>query len=171
MSEENLLIAGEKFHAIVNGCMAVLEKHGLTPQPPPSTDVRFRNIFKDRCFDFYCIDVAEGLDAPMPSKLKINLTGKQLDQIALECALVFLREGMKDMHYNESLNCLRATIEDVIVEMGYDRYSFRRDIPPQIWSCYQLWEEVARRDFLDNREIAERRRWSREKYREYYEAA
>ena len=89
--------------------------------------------------------------------------------MTLECALIFAQENVEGVHYNESLSHIRLSIINVFRAMGYD-------IPAGIlgspgWGCYKLWEEVARRNGLEDQKIAEIRKWFKENQPEHYEAA
>ena len=168
MSEEKSLSRG-KFDAIVNGCMAVLEKHGFTPKPVLQTDSRFSDIFEDTCFGWFG-DVAPKPKLPVPPKRKTNLTQKQMDQMTLECALVFVQQGVKNVHYNESLSHIRGSIADVLEAMGYENPDALYYSSQPGWGCYKLWEEVARQEGLDGEKISETRKWFRENHSKHYEA-
>lgn len=169
MSNENHL-SREIFDTIVCGCMAVLERHGFAPQPVPQIDSRFSDIFEDICFGWFG-DVAPKPKTPALAKRKTGLIQKQIDQITLECALVFTQQGVKDVHYNESLNHIRGSIADILEAMGYENPDTLCFASQPGWGCYKLWEEVARQEGLDDQKISENRKWFKENRSEHYEAA
>ncbi len=157
-----------KFEAIVRGCMAVFKRHGFTPQPVQQTDSRFSDIFEDICFGWFG-DVAPKPEIPASPKRKINLAQKQMDQMTLECALVFVQQGVKHVHYNESLNHIRGSIADLLEAMGYENSEKLCYASQPGWGCYKLWEEVARQECLEADKIVETRKWFRENRTEHYE--
>ena len=164
-------LSRKKFDIIVLGCMAVLEKHGFTSRPVPKVDTRIIDIFEDICFGWFK-NVSSKPKIPAPPKRKTNLTQKQMNQMTLECALVFVQEGIKDVYYAESLNYIRRSIANVLKAMVGCKNSDALCFTYQPgWGCYKLWEEVARQEGLGDQKIAEIRKWFKENQSKHYETA
>ena len=169
------LFPREKFDAIVLGCMTIVRKHGFEIQPVsviPKGDSRFSDIFDEACFRGWFGDVASKPKVAAPKKPKVKITQSQMDKMTLECALVFLLNGVKKVHYNESLNGIRMALTDVLEEMGYGWcLNIALRVGDDIWGCYKLWEEVARKDGLPEKEIAETREQFKKNHPKQYETA
>jgi hypothetical protein len=163
------LFPREQFETIVKGCLSVLEKYGFTPQPVVQTDLRFSEIFEKNCFGWFGGLSPKPKVAGLPTR-QLSLTLRELNHLTLECALVFVKHGVKDVHYNESLNTIRMTIVNALEEMRYDT-SKSHYFAWSAWGCYKLWEEVARVEGLDEQEITQFRKWSKENIPQHYEAA
>lgn len=169
MSERS--IPREKFEAIVRECMALLAEYGFTPQSiPDQTDPRFSNIFEDICFGFFFDDVVPKSETSNAPKRETVLTQQQLDEMTLKCALIFLRHGVEDLQYDESLNHIRAAIVDVLEAMGYENLNHFCIASRPGWGCYPLWMEVARQDGLPEKSISKERVWCKENRPEHFQS-
>ena len=161
---ENSTVPRHVFNTIVTQCLAILARHGFTPRYMPS-DTQFRDVFEQHAFVGWFGEVTPTQRQMAGWPVETDLTPRQLDQITLECALAFGRAGMQGVRYNESLNCIRSTIADVLETMGYQK-------PPlhyQRWGCYKRSEELYRLDGRSEEEINTSRAWWKERFSQFYE--
>lgn len=156
----------EKFRAIFSQCMDTLKRHGFVPPPAPEVDLRFIDVFERSCSDWF--DHVTPKQVSTPPK-KIELSQKQMDEITLECARFFVEGGVKYVHGNESLNCIRGAIVDVLKAMGYEDPGMFYVGP--LWGCYKNWEEGARLGDCTDDWIRSVREWYKKSYPDLFEAA
>lgn len=162
MTAENKVLPVGTFEEIASRCMEVLRVHGFFPQMVPLTQVWFREPLLSVC-DFLSYEPSGNTT---PKKSKTGLTRKTLDQLTLKCALTFT--DIKGLQFNESLNAIREEVVCAVLEaMGYERPNVVHS--DSRWSCYRLYEQVARLDGLTASEIKENRAWAKKHHTEHYE--
>ena len=168
MSNEELM-PREKFNFIFSECMVVLKSYKFTPQTDvPQTNSRFSDIFEEICFGWFG-GVTPKPKIPATPRRKTGLTQRHMDQMTLECALILAQQKVGDVHYNESLEHIRCAIAEILEKMGYKKPEDLCSAKPK-WGCYKLWEEVARYDGVNNKEIEETRKHFKKNQPEHYEA-
>lgn len=88
---------------------------------------------------FYSVEV----EPPPPKEVAPLGPGPcQLDLMTLECACLCTKHGIRDIHFNEALNNLRAMIRELIGHLGY-RFNWEF-YDHTVWGDYKEWAELAR---------------------------
>jgi len=174
MTTQTEVLSRSQFGSLIGGCLVLLEMHGFNlialtkARRAGDPAEQLEDIFEHEIFCMIGVDVeprAQGR-GDVPPKIKSTATGKELDQITLECALHFNKQGLA-LHHNEVLNSLRLAIQEVIQAMGYELPE--RDRPNQLWGCYSFWETVAKQAGVSRVEIQSTRKYYAEHYPKYFE--
>jgi hypothetical protein len=155
------------FNAIVRDCMEILRQRGFTPPTVTIDDTKKCSDVFEKWFEWFA-KLEPKRRAPESAKRPHGLNVRDLNLISLECALVHIRHGVGDVHYNESLNNIRGTICDLFVAMDYERPLNLLSNRPH-WACYKLWEEVARADGLAEEKVLAIRLNSKDQQPKFYE--
>jgi hypothetical protein len=153
------------FDAIVHDCMEFLKQKGFTALPVTADDTQFSDVF-EKWFDWFG-QLEPKVRVPKSVKRSHDLTQRELDLMTLDCALIHIQHGVKDVSYVEPLNNIRGTIFEVLDVMNYDFRKLPR--PRYHWGCYKQWEEVARADGRAQEWIADIRLYCKNEQPEFYE--
>lgn len=129
--------------------LRILAEHEFLPRLPALRDDVRSTIAEG--LKFYGVE----LEAPPPNEVAPLGPGpRQLDLITLECACVCVKHGIREIHYNETLNNLRWMVRELIGHFGYRfNWAFHGHT---VWGGYGEWAELGQLCGFSDSDIAAR---------------
>lgn len=157
----------EEFQRLLSQCLEILAQHGVV-QPQPVA-------FFENAFDQYEVErrarfERDSIKVEPRNPRWLDWDLKKLDEVTLECALVFEQHWPEQpLDLETNLNYLRNILARYLNDLGYCGLAINQDSHYRTWGCYTAWEEMARRLHLNEEYIDSVRCTTRILFPEIYE--